>query len=158
MTSSRISGRSFHFLGIGGAGMSVIAELLLSQGAKVSGSDARLTEITERLSDLGVEIYEGHGAHNLPDGDDVCVVISSAIPQSNPELCEAKKRGLEILHRSQALSLAAQSHDFIAVAGAHGKTTTSAMIAVALDECGYNPSWAIGGTVSGYGSGAHAGT
>lgn len=157
MTSSRIAGRSFHLLGIGGAGMSVIAELLLSQGAKVSGSDARLTGITEHLSGLGVDIYEGHDVRNLPHGDDVCVVISSAIAQNNPELCEAKKRGLEILHRSQALVLAAQSHDFIAIAGAHGKTTTSAMIAVALDECGYDPSWAIGGSVSGYGSGAHAG-
>lgn len=157
MTSSRISGRSFHLLGIGGAGMSVIAELLLAQGAKVSGSDMRLTAITERLSSLGVTIHGGHDAVNLPQCDDTCVVISSAIAQDNPELCEAKKRGLEILHRSQALALAAQSHDFIAVAGAHGKTTTSAMIAVALDECGYDPSWAIGGSVSGYGSGAHAG-
>lgn len=158
MASPRIHGRSFHLLGIGGAGMSVIAELLLTQGAKVSGSDTRLTEITERLSSLGVVVYEGHDAKNLPSGDDVCLVISSAISQDNPELSEAKKRGYDILHRSQALALAACEHDFVAVAGAHGKTTTSAMIAVALDKCGYDPSWAIGGTVSGYGSGAHAGT
>lgn len=156
MTSPNISGRSFHFLGIGGSGMSVIAELLLTRGAKVSGSDMRSSEITEHLAQLGAHIYYGHDARNLPEGD-VTLVISSAIPASNPELCEAQKRGCEILHRSQALALAASNQDFIAVAGAHGKTTTSAMIAVALEETGLNPSWAIGSSIAGYGSGGHSG-
>lgn len=157
MTSSRIAGRSFHFVGIGGAGMSVIAELLLARGANVSGSDMRASEVTERLARLGATISYGHGAQNLPDGD-ATVVISSAITPSNPELREAQKRGWEILHRSQALALAASHHDFVAVAGAHGKTTTSAMIAVALEESGKNPSWAIGSSIAGYGSGGHSGT
>lgn len=157
MTLSSIRGRSFHFVGIGGAGMSVIAELLLAQGARVSGSDMRASEVTQSLARLGADIHHGHDVANLPEGE-ACIVISSAIKPDNPELCEAQKRGWEILHRSQALALAASSQDFIAVAGAHGKTTTSAMIAVALEEIGKHPSWAIGSSIAGYGSGGHSGT
>lgn len=145
----------YHLIGIGGAGMSVVAELLMARGAVVSGSDAKASAATAHLIDLGATVSVGHDAANVPRG--AVVVVSSAIRETNPELAVARERGQQVIHRSQALALAAQGRDFVAVAGAHGKTSTSGMLAVALRELGADPSWAIGGTISGIGAGAHMG-
>ncbi len=145
----------YHLIGIGGAGMSVVGELLLAEGAVVSGSDAKASAATEHLVALGAVVSIGQAAGNVPD--DAAVVVSSAIRETNPELAVARERGQRVMHRSQALALAARGKDFVAVAGAHGKTSTSAMLAVALRELGADPSWAIGGTVTGVGAGAHLG-
>ena len=146
----------FHFVGIGGAGMSVVAELLHSQGATISGSDAKASAVTAHLEGLGIAVSIGQAAQNVPR--DAVVVVSSAIRDENPELAAARAHGQRVLHRSQALALAAEGRDFVAVAGAHGKTTTSAMIATALSKAGFDPSWAIGGSVTGYGAGGHLGS
>ncbi len=147
---------NFYFIGIGGAGMSVIAELLAAQGAKVAGSDARDSQATARLRAAGIEVFLGHDPSHVPA--EAIVVVSSAIRDSNPELSQARARGQRILHRSQALALAAHDSQFVAVAGAHGKSTTAAMIATALSRIGADPSWAIGATVRGLGDGARLGS
>ena len=125
-----LTDRSFHLIGIGGAGMSVVAQLLAARGARVSGSDAHGSPAFDHLSDLGITTHLGHDAANVPAGS--TVVVSTAIKGTNPELAEARRRDQEVIHRSQALALAAQGLDFVAVAGAHGKTTTSGMLAEAL--------------------------
>ena len=145
----------YHLVGIGGAGMSVVAELLAASGAEVSGSDSKESQTTRRLAAEGISVSIGHDARHVPA--DAVVVVSSAIRESNPELAAARERSQKVLHRSQALALAARGRDFVAVAGAHGKTTTSAMIATALREAGLDPSWAIGGSVVGAGGGSHLG-
>ena len=150
-----LSGRSFHLIGIGGAGMSVVAQLLAARGARVSGSDAHGGPAFDHLADLGIATHLGHDATHLPA--ESTVVVSTAIKETNPELAEARHRGQEVIHRSQALALAAQGLDFVAVAGAHGKTTTSGMLAEALTDAGADPSFAIGGVVRALGTGAHLG-
>lgn len=145
----------YHLVGIGGAGMSVVAELLAASGAEVSGSDSKESQTTRRLAAEGISVSIGHDARHVPA--DAVLVVSSAIRESNPELAAARERSQKVLHRSQALALAARGRDFVAVAGAHGKTTTSAMIATALREAGLDPSWAIGGSVVGAGGGSHLG-
>lgn len=145
-----------HFIGIGGAGMSVVAELYLARGLTVSGSDAKDSEVTHRLRDLGAQIGVGHAAQAI-EGADV-VVVSTAIREDNPELSAARAAGIEVIHRSEALARAAAGLEVVAVAGAHGKTTTSAMLAVALQAAGEDPSFAIGGTVLALGTGAHLGS
>ena len=150
-----LSGRSFHLIGIGGAGMSVVAQLLAARGARVSGSDAHGGPAFDHLADLGIATHLGHDATHLPA--ESTVVVSTAIKETNPELAEARRRGQEVIHRSQALALAAQGLDFVAVAGAHGKTTTSGMLAEALTDAGADPSFAIGGVVRALGTGAHLG-
>ncbi len=152
---TQIDGR-FHFIGIGGAGMSVVAELLVNRGACVSGSDRCASALLRRLEGLGIEVHVGHDARNVPS--DATVVVSTAIQESNPELACARQRGQSVLHRSQALALAASGMRFIGVAGAHGKTTTSGMLAVALREAGEDPSVAVGGIVPQFGSGAYLGS
>lgn len=146
----------FYMIGIGGAGMSVIAELFIAQGHRVSGSDREESANTQTLRNLGAAIYIGHAAENVPA--DAIVVVSSAIKEMNPELACARLRGQQILHRSQALALAAGNRDFVAVAGAHGKTSTSAMLAVALEHLGLDPSRAIGGTLVVGGAGGYCGS
>lgn len=146
----------FHLIGIGGAGMSVVAELLFAEGHEITGSDRSVSEYTDRVSALGIKVFIGHLAENVPSS--AVVVYSSAIKPNNAELVIARKRGQKIIHRSEALALAANGKDFIAVAGAHGKTSTSAMIAVALDYLGLDPSRAIGGALVDGISGAHFGT
>ncbi|MDO5701655.1 MAG: UDP-N-acetylmuramate--L-alanine ligase [Bowdeniella nasicola] len=146
----------FHFIGIGGAGMSVIAELLDARGHQVQGSDQRESPALERLRSAGITVYVGQRAAQVPA--DAVVVRSTAVREDNPELAVARERGQEILHRSEALVLASEGLDFVAVAGAHGKTTTSAMLAAALVEAGTDPSYAIGGTVLGFGHGARLGS
>ena len=151
-----LTDRSFHLIGIGGAGMSVVAQLLAARGARVSGSDAHGSPAFDHLSDLGITTHLGHDAANVPAGS--TVVVSTAIKGTNPELAEARRRDQEVIHRSQALALAAQGLDFVAVAGAHGKTTTSGMLAEALTDAGADPSFAIGGVVRALGTGAHLGS
>lgn len=145
----------FHFIGIGGAGMSVVAELLASQGNEVSGSDALASPVTDYLKTCGITVFIGQASENVPA--ESVVVVSSAIRDSNPELAIARRRGQRVLHRSQALAVAGSGLTFVAVAGAHGKTTTSAMLATALERCGKEPSWAIGASVRGFGAGGHLG-
>ncbi len=145
----------FHMIGIGGKGVSVVAELLIAEGHTVTGSDTHDTETTRHLRSLGVTVYGEQAAENVPP--EAVVVYSSAIRATNPELVVAQARGQVIWHRSEALAFAAKEHDFVAVAGAHGKTTTSGMTAAILREIGADPSWAIGGTISGVGAGGHLG-
>jgi UDP-N-acetylmuramate--alanine ligase len=144
-----------HLIGIGGAGMSVVAELLAARGHAVQGSDSKRSAVLARLEEQGIRTFVGHDAGHVGPG--MVVVVSTAIRPDNPELVRARDLSLEVIHRSEALARAAAGMDFVAVAGAHGKTTTSAMVAVALREAGLDPSWAIGGSVVGVGSGAHLG-
>lgn len=150
-----LAGRAFHLIGVGGAGMSVVAQLLVEEGATVTGSDAHEQPTLERLRALGAEVYVGHDAARVPQ--EATVVVSTAIKDTNPELAVARQRGQEVIHRSQALALAAGDRRFVAVAGAHGKTTTSGMLAEALHAAGADPSFAVGGVVRALGTGAHVG-
>ncbi|HEV7918435.1 MAG TPA: UDP-N-acetylmuramate--L-alanine ligase [Solirubrobacterales bacterium] len=138
--------RKLHFIGIGGAGMSGLALVAAKLGASVSGSDRSASTYTERLAAQGIEIAIGHDADQLPDGADV--VVSTAIDRGNPELVKACNGGATVLHRSDLLSELAGEKRCIAVAGTHGKTTTTAMIAHVLSECGADPSFFVGGEVT----------
>lgn len=146
----------FHLIGVGGAGMSVVADLLLAAGHQVSGSDREESANVTRLEQAGATIYVGQSADQVEP--DAVVVVSSAIKESNPELAVARNRNQEVWHRSEALAFASQGRDFIAVAGAHGKTSTSGMLAVAFDALGRDPSRAIGGSLFGGKSGGYLGT
>lgn len=136
-----------HHIGVGGAGMSAVAALLAARGILVTGSDARESPVLDALREAGVSARAGHDATQV-DGAG-CVVVSTAIRPDNPELARARELGLPVLHRSQALALLMAGRRSVAVAGAHGKTTTSAMVAVVLTHAGLDPSFAIGGTVRG---------
>ncbi|MGW6739517.1 UDP-N-acetylmuramate--L-alanine ligase [Streptomyces sp. NPDC055025] len=145
-----------HFIGIGGAGMSGIAKILAQRGAKVAGSDAKESETAEALRALGATVHIGHAAAHLAD-DASCVVVSSAIRADNPELARAAELSVPVVHRSDALASLMAGLRSIAVAGTHGKTTTTSMLAVALTELGLDPSYAIGGDLSGPGTNARHG-
>ncbi|MFE5186194.1 UDP-N-acetylmuramate--L-alanine ligase [Streptomyces sp. NPDC056628] len=142
-----------HFIGIGGAGMSGIAKILAQRGAAVAGSDAKESATAEALRALGVTVHIGHAAEHLAD-DASCVVVSSAIRRDNPELARAAERGIPVVHRSDALAALMDGLRPIAVAGTHGKTTTTSMLAVSLTELGLRPSYAIGGDLDAPGSNA----
>jgi UDP-N-acetylmuramate--alanine ligase len=144
-----------HFVGVGGIGMSGIAELLVNLGYEVSGSDMQRTEITNRLESLGVRFAEGHDARNIGRAD--VVVYSSAVKASNPELAGARDRGLPVVPRAELLAELMGARAAIAVAGAHGKTTTTSMIAVMLHSAGLDPTAVIGGKVAAFGSSARLG-
>ncbi|HLS62837.1 MAG TPA: UDP-N-acetylmuramate--L-alanine ligase [Ruania sp.] len=144
-----------HFVAIGGVGMSVVAELMLAQGVTVTGSDRSDSPVLQHLAALGATVHVGHDAAHVSGAD--VVVVSTAIHADNPELVAAREQGIEVIHRSQALARAAAGQDFVAVAGAHGKTTTSAMLALALADLGLDPSYAIGAGLRGRGSGGHLG-
>ncbi|GAA3867705.1 UDP-N-acetylmuramate--L-alanine ligase [Streptomyces sedi] len=146
-----------HLIGVGGAGMSGIAKLLAGRGAAVAGSDSRASETVAALTALGVTVHVGHRAEHLAD-DATCVVVSSAIREDNPELAEAAGRGLPVVHRAEALAALMADTRAIAVAGTHGKTTTTSMLAVALTALGLSPSYAIGGDLDAPGSNAEQGT
>ena len=146
-----------HFIGVGGVGMSGIARVAHDQGMAVSGSDIKESRYTKQLRDAGVTVFIGQDGANIPDGD-VTVVVSTAILENNPELIEARRRGLEIWHRAQMLAHLGVGLDTLAVAGTHGKTTTSSMLASALDALGADPTFLIGGIVRAYGTNAHSGT
>ncbi|MFV0427486.1 MAG: UDP-N-acetylmuramate--L-alanine ligase [Beutenbergiaceae bacterium] len=145
-----------HFIGIGGAGMAVVAELYLARGLRVSGSDARDSGALDRLAELGAQVWVGHDRAHIAGAR--TVVVSTAVQPDNVELVAAREAGLEVIHRSVALARAGADLRFVAIAGTHGKTTTSAMLAVGLRAAGLDPSFAIGGKVLAYGTGAHLGT
>ncbi|MFD7433246.1 UDP-N-acetylmuramate--L-alanine ligase [Streptomyces sp. NPDC059861] len=142
-----------HFIGIGGAGMSGIAKILAQRGAKVAGSDAKESATVEALRALGATVHLGHAAEHLAD-DASCVVVSSAIRSDNPELARAAELGVPVVHRSDALAALMDGLRPIAVAGTHGKTTTTSMLAVSLSALGLRPSYAIGGDLDAPGSNA----
>ena len=144
-----------HFVGIGGIGMSGIAEVLITQGFAVQGSDAKASKITDRLVTLGARFYEGQRAENI--GIAAVVVISSAIKKGNPELEEARRRGLPVVRRAEMLAELMRLRSNIAVAGTHGKTTTTTMVATLLDKGGFDPTVINGGIIHAYGSNARAG-
>jgi UDP-N-acetylmuramate--alanine ligase len=145
-----------HFIGIGGAGMSGIARILLARGVVVSGSDRRSTPTLLALAALGARTEVGHDAAHL--GDAATVVVSTAIRPDNPELAAARERGLRVLPRAVALAAVMAGRRSVAVAGTHGKTSTTSMLTVAVQACGADPSFAIGGDLNESGSNAHAGT
>lgn len=145
-----------HFIGMGGAGMSAIARIMLGQGVAVSGSDARNSAGLEQLKGLGAAVFVGQAAGNVEGAD--TVVVSTAIRESNPELTAARAAGLRVLHRSQALAAAMADDAVVAVAGTHGKTTTTSMVTVMLRAAGVDASFAVGGTVQGLGVNAAHGT
>ncbi|WP_438291137.1 UDP-N-acetylmuramate--L-alanine ligase [Streptomyces sp. HUAS TT7] len=145
-----------HFIGIGGAGMSGIAKILAQRGAEVAGSDAKESATAEALRALGATVHIGHAAEHLAD-DATCVVVSSAIRADNPELARAAELSVPVVHRSDALASLMGGLRAIAVAGTHGKTTTTSMLAVALTELGLDPSYAIGGDLEGPGTNARHG-
>jgi len=144
-----------HFVGIGGIGMSGIAEVLLNLGYTVQGSDLKATKITDRLKKLGATIYEGQRAANL-EGAEV-VVISSAIKPGNPELDAARARGLPVVRRAEMLAELMRLKSNIAVAGTHGKTTTTTLVATLMDKGGFDATVINGGIIHAYGSNARMG-
>ena len=148
--------RRVHFVGIGGIGMSGIAELLVNLGYQVSGSDARTTDITRRLAGMGVRVHEGHAGDNIGDAD--VVVVTSAARQDNPEIVEARRRGVPVIARAEMLAeLMRLRRTGIAIGGAHGKTTTTSMVALMLERAGLDPTAVIGGRLSAFGSNARLG-
>ncbi|HVB37589.1 MAG TPA: Mur ligase domain-containing protein, partial [Vicinamibacterales bacterium] len=147
--------RRVHFVGIGGSGMSGIAELLTNLGYVVSGSDAKRTAVTERLGRLGVQVFEGHAAAQVGEAD--VVVVSSAVRPSNPEIIEAVRRQIPVIPRAEMLAELMRLRFGVAVAGAHGKTTTTSMIALALEHAGLDPTAVIGGRLSSFGGPARLG-
>ena len=147
--------RRIHFVGIGGSGMSGIAELLVNLGYDVSGSDLQRSDVTDRLERLGVTVFEGHTGSHVTAAD--VVVVSSAVRPGNPELVEASRRQIPVIPRAEMLAELMRLRYAIAVAGSHGKTTTTSMIAVVLEQAGLDPTAVIGGRVSAFGSNARLG-
>ena len=156
LTLSSLVGKRVHFIGIGGAGMSGLARIALSHGIKVSGSDAKDSNVVAALKALGAIVEIGHRSENVIGAD--LVVTSTAISENNPERKYAAESGVRVLARATALALLMSESKSIAVAGTHGKTTTSSMLTVALQSTGADPSFAIGGTITASGSNAHRGT
>ena len=135
----------FHFIAIGGVGQSALAKILLQLGYKVTGSDIKESKYINLTRDLGAQVFIGHKKENIQGKPKI--VVSSAIKEDNPELIEAKKLGLEIMHRSDCLKFISEKFPkFIGLAGTHGKTTTSGLLSFILEKMNQNPSYAIGGT------------
>ncbi len=147
--------RKIHFIGIGGSGMNGIAELLLNQGYTISGSDLKESYTTQRLKDLGAKIYIGHSEDNIKDVD--VVVYSSAVKPDNPELKKAKQIGIPTIPRGEMLAELMRFKYGIAIAGSHGKTTTTSMVGTVLGKTGFDPTVVIGGKLEAYGSNAKLG-
>src|SRR5579859_2498884 len=145
-----------HFIGIGGIGMSGIAEILLTLGMKVSGSDLRRSAVTDRLAQMGATIYEGHESGHI--GGASVVVTSSAVSAKNPEVLEARARKIPVIQRAEMLAELMRLKYGIAVAGMHGKTTTTSMVASVLSAGGLDPTVVVGGRVDAMGSNARLGT
>src|SRR4051812_38845877 len=145
-----------HFVGIGGAGLSGIARIMLARGLTVSGSDAKQSLTLDVLRALGATCYVGHDASHVRDAD--TLVVSTAVRETNPEVVEAQRLGLRMLPRSAALASVMQGRKVVAVAGTHGKTTTTSLLTVALQHCAADPSFAIGGELNESGSNAHDGS
>lgn len=153
--------RRVHMIGIGGAGMSGIARILLSRGGMVSGSDAKESRGVLALRARGAQVRIGHDASALdllPGGPTAVVTTYAAIPKTNPELVEAHKRGVPVLLRPAVLASLMQGHKTLLVSGTHGKTSTTSMLVVALQHCGLDPSFAVGGELNEAGTNAHHGT
>ncbi|RAS61640.1 UDP-N-acetylmuramate--L-alanine ligase [Lentzea atacamensis] len=149
-----------HLVGIGGAGMSGIARILLARGAQVSGSDAKDSRTVLALRAQGARVAVGHDSANLDQlvGGPTEVVVSTAIKDSNPEYAAARERGITVLRRAEALAALMEDHRVVCVAGTHGKTSTTSMLTVALQHCRLDPSFAIGGDLNESGANAHQGT
>lgn len=141
--------RNVHFVGIGGIGMSGIAEILLNQGFNITGSDKSLSEVTDRLSGLGIKIFEGHSAENIKETD--VLVYSSAVTLDNPEVQEAISKKIPVIKRSEMLAETMRLKYGIGIAGTHGKTTTTSMVGLTLTEGGVDPTIIVGGKLSGLG-------
>jgi UDP-N-acetylmuramate--alanine ligase len=144
-----------HFVGIGGSGMSGIAEVLLNLGYRVSGSDLKPSPVTERLAACGARIAEGHAAGNV--GEAQVVVTSTAVRNDNPEVLEARRRGTPVIPRAEMLAELMRLKYGVAIAGSHGKTTTTSMVALVLDRGGLDPTVVVGGRLGVLGSGARLG-
>jgi len=155
-TIDQLRGKRVHFIGIGGAGMSGIAKIMLSQGIKVSGSDVKDSTVTENLRTMGATIVIGHNAENVAGVD--LLVLSTAIAANNPERAAALDLGIPTMARAQALALLMNGKHSVAVAGTHGKTTTTSMLTVALQSTGLDPSFAIGGMINASGVNAYFGS
>jgi len=149
------TGRHVHFIGIGGYGMSAIARVLLEMGYRVSGSDVMPQESTEKLAASGAKVYIGHEPSHVEGAD--LVVYSTALPKDNVEMKAARQLNIPILHRAEMLARIMDERRGIAVSGAHGKTTTSSMIALVMERCGLDPTYIIGGEIMNVGSNARAG-
>ncbi|MCS7285233.1 MAG: Mur ligase domain-containing protein, partial [Hydrogenobacter thermophilus] len=147
--------KRFHFVGIGGIGMSGIAQVLLEMGYEVSGSDIRENKNTELLRKKGARVFIGHRAENVNSVD--VVIYSSAVSESNPEIVQAKKMGIPVIPRGDMLAELFRLKEGIAVCGSHGKTTTTSMIAHMVHEAGYDPTVIIGGVLQKFGSNARLG-
>ncbi len=152
----RNRGNRLHFVGIGGVGMCGIAEVLVNLGYDVRGSDANATLVTERLARMGAKVYGGHHSENVGDAD--VVVISSAIKPDNPEVVEARARGIPVIRRAEMLAELMRMKHGVAVAGTHGKTTTTSLIATILGEGGLDPTVVIGGKLKSISANAKLGT
>jgi len=150
-----IKDKRIHFIGVGGSGMSGIARIMISAGAIVSGSDLKLNSVTENLQTLGAKIFQGHMATNIQGAE--LLIVSSAIDQQNPEIAEAVATGIPIMTRAEALALLMEGTRSVAVAGTHGKTTTTSMLTVALQSAAVDPSFAIGGMINSSGTNAYLG-
>lgn len=144
-----------HFIGIGGSGMSGIAKILMNMGYTISGSDLKVSEALIRLKDAGAKVFIGHHVSNVKGAD--LVVVSSAIPKTNPEYVEAIKLNIPVVHRADMLSLLMKSKKGIAVSGAHGKTTTTSMISLIMEKNGFDPTVIIGGELNDIGGNATLG-
>ncbi|HXU94064.1 MAG TPA: UDP-N-acetylmuramate--L-alanine ligase [Gallionella sp.] len=148
--------KNIHFVGIGGSGMNGIAEVLLNLGFKVSGSDLADSAVTQRLQTLGATIYQGHAADNLRDAD--AVVVSTAVKADNPEVVAARERRIPVVPRAVMLAELMRLRQGIAVAGTHGKTTTTSLVTSVLAKGGYDPTFVIGGRLNSSGANARLGT
>lgn len=151
-----LEARRLHFVGVGGAGMSAIAKVLLERGYVISGSDLKRSRAAAMLEAMGAEVHLGHHSAHI-EGVDI-VVISSAIPENNPELVRARELGIEVLGRGEALAALVEEGDAVVVAGTHGKTTTTSMIVTILRSAGRDPSYLIGGGLNDAGTKARSGT
>jgi len=155
-TLAQLAKLKIHFIGLGGAGMSCIARIMLAKGFAVSGSDKNDSSVLTSLKALGAKVFVGHMKENLADAQ--LVIISAAITENNPELVAAKQGGIPVVARANALAWLMSESTSVAVAGTHGKTTTTAMLTVALQSAGADPSFAIGGTINNAGTNAHSGS
>ncbi len=147
--------KKLHFVGIGGSGMSGIAEVLHNLGFKITGSDLKKSSVTQRLESLGIKVYYGHDPANIDDAD--VLVISTAVPDDNPEVVAARELKIPVIRRADMLAELMRMKYSIAVSGAHGKTTTTSMIAKVLEDTGLDPTVVVGGRIKGLGTGAKLG-